>query len=140
MFWRPQFKASSLPFNELLKGILSLKLSGWFNMRESETWLHYSLWHDGQDHVVDHWWSWPEEEEKPSIGMYVLYFFFLRGHSCYWWALFIHSNNEFLIIWKSGIQLKRIWWFCFENWFQTLWKDFSKIQFYMNTAYSSALL
>ena len=75
MFWRPQFKASSLPFNELLKGILSLKLSGWFNMRESETWLHYSLWHDGQDHVVDHWWSWPEEEEKPSIGMYVLYFF-----------------------------------------------------------------
>ena len=42
MFWRPQFKASSLPFNELLKGILSLKLSGWFNMRESETWLHYT--------------------------------------------------------------------------------------------------
>ena len=143
MFWRPQFKASSLPFNELLKGILSLKLSGWFNMRESETWLHYSLWHDGQDHVVDHWWSWPKEEEKPNIGMYGLYFFL---HTCCWWALFIHSNNEFVIIWKSWIQLKNLiilfwkWMDLRLPWYHLiLKKNASKLHFYIERPFCAVL-
>ena len=57
MFWRPQFKASSLPFNELLKGILSPfsnLLSVDLTCENQETWLH-SLWHDvGQNLQSDH--------------------------------------------------------------------------------------
>ena len=36
MFWRPQFKASSLPFNELLKGILSLLSLSWAHLHQSQ--------------------------------------------------------------------------------------------------------
>ena len=48
------------------------------------------------------------KKKNQALECMFITFFYIPGHSCYWWALFIHSNNEFLIIWKSGIQLKNL--------------------------------